>query len=242
MRGEEATARHKAGERTVNLTDELPKGTIPDVDFASAARRRAALELAAVVATGGLHLLFESVLHAKAAFIAAAGIGWCSYLVWRARREPDVLRVWGFRRDNLAPALRRAALASVPCAAFLLCLTAILGHEIPLVPLAWMLALYPFWGLVQQFLLQAIVASNIARVAGRKLPAVLIAATLFGVVHAPDWALCGLTFGVGLIFIPLWFWTPNILPLGLFHGWLGALAYLGVLGRDPWAEILKELR
>ena len=224
------------------MAEPTPTDRIPEASGEERARRRAALELTAVVATGGLHLLFESVLHAKAAFIVAAGIGWCSYLVWRVRREPEALEVWGLRGDNLAPAFRRAALASVPCAGFLLCLTAILDHQIPLIPLAWMLALYPFWGLVQQFLLQAIVASNIARVAGRRLPAVLIAATLFGVVHAPDWALCGLTFGVGLIFIPLWFWTPNILPLGLFHGWLGALAYLGVLGRDPWAEILKELR
>jgi hypothetical protein len=36
--------------------------------------------------------------------------------------------------------------------------------------------------------------------------------------------------------------TPNLIPLALAHGWLGALAYYMVLGRDVWAELTGGLQ
>ena len=49
--------------------------------------RRSLYEVAAVVATGLIHLLFEELFHAKGPFIVVALIGWCSYLIAAVRRD-----------------------------------------------------------------------------------------------------------------------------------------------------------
>jgi membrane protease YdiL (CAAX protease family) len=52
----------------------------------------------------------------------------------------------------------------------------------------------------------------------------------------PEIPLMLTTFGLGLVYIPLYLRYRNLWPLGLYHGWLGTLFYLWVLGRDPWVE------
>src|SRR6266542_6416475 len=61
-------------------------------------------EITVASATGVLHPLFVDVLHAKALFVALAGIGWSAYFVFRVRRDRSVLQDWGFRKENLRPA------------------------------------------------------------------------------------------------------------------------------------------
>src|SRR5262249_55580597 len=68
------------------------------------ARKRRIAEISAAAATGALHPLFIDVFHEKALFIAVAGIGWLVYFVYRVRQDWSVLRSWGFREKNLAPA------------------------------------------------------------------------------------------------------------------------------------------
>jgi len=96
------------------------------------------------------------------------------------------------------------------------------------------LALYPLWGLVQQFLLGALLARNLREFLP---PAAVVpaAALLFGLAHAPDWTLSALAFAAALVWIPIYLWRPNLWVLGISHGMLGALAYYAVLGRDAWA-------
>ena len=43
---------------------------------------------------------------------------------------------------------------------------------------------------------------------------------------------------LGLVFTPIYLRWRNLWPLGLYHGWLGALCYFWVIGRDPLLEIL----
>jgi hypothetical protein len=193
-----------------------------------------------VLLTGASHLVFESLLGAKAIFIPVASLLWAAYLVRRVRAEPEVLRTWGFRTDNLLRSFRVVGAVSAVAALGVGGLAFYLGNSLWTKSLLVMFLLYPAWGLVQQFLLQALVARNVAELTRSRLAAVLIAAALFGAVHAPDWLLCGLTFVLALLFVPLYLRERNLYPLGLFHGWLGAMAYIGILGRDPWAEILAE--
>ena len=107
-------------------------------------------------------------------------------------------------------------------------------HMLPL------LALYPVWGLVQQFLIQALVVGNLhdgvpaLRSAWKLAP---IGAALFSAAHWPDLTLMAATFLLGLAFTPLYLRVRNLWPLGVYHGWLGVLAYYWVLGRDPWTEL-----
>ena len=194
----------------------------------------------AVVLTGVLHLFFEEVLHQKLLFITLAVLGWGSYIVLSARRDPGVLRTWGFRRDNL-----RAALP-VPTAFFVLAsaaLAVVAWHQGTLHwhwHMAPLFLLYPLWGLIQQLLVQALFVRNVVR----EVPAlsapwriVPLAALLFGIVHWPDVRLMGATFLLGLAFTPMYLRVPNLWPLGVYHGWLGVLAYYWLLERDPWTEV-----
>ncbi len=197
-------------------------------------------EALAVVATGVLHFVFEEVLHQKALYIGLAVAGWGGYLLWRTRGDRGVLRGWGFRRDNLRAAFVAptvfAAIAAVALAGYALSRDALVWRWQMLV----LFALYPVWGVIQQFLVQALVVGNLVdtvpalRSAWRVTP---IAAALFGAVHWPDRTLVVATFALGCVFTPMYLRWRNLWPLGLYHGWLGVLTYYWVLGRDPWVEM-----
>lgn len=103
-----------------------------------------------------------------------------------------------------------------------------------------LLALYPIWGLIQQFLVQSLFARNLQRefaVFRSPLRIAPLAALVFSVVHWPDLRLCALTFVLGLVFTPIYLRWRNLWPLGMWHGWLGVFAYFWVLARDPWVEM-----
>ena len=194
----------------------------------------------AVVLTGVLHLVFEEVLHQKALFIALAVLGWGSYIVLSARRDPGVLQTWGFRRDNLRAALPAPTIFSL--LAFLALAGAGLAQDT--LRLNWhmvpLLLLYPIWGLIQQLLIQALFVRNVVReVPALRAPWLIVplAAFLFGIVHWPDVRLMVATFLLGLAFTPMYLHVRNLWPLGIYHGWLGVFAYFWLLDRDPWIEV-----
>ncbi len=201
-------------------------------------RRRAAGELAAVIATGLVHLVVEGTWpQAKPFFIGGCTVVWGAYVARRVARDRTVLASWGLRLDNV----RRATLVFAPVlvlgAGILLAYRLARGFQ-PLPASAVLLfALYPIWGLLQQFLLQGLIAGNLERLTVPLPALVAIAAVLFGLVHLPDWPLVGLTAVAGAIWTPLFLRTRNLLPLAVTHGWLGGLAYYWVLERDPWREM-----
>ena len=105
--------------------------------------------------------------------------------------------------------------------------------------------LYPIWGVVQQLLVQGMVAANLSDAPGglgSPYAVTPIAAVLFGAVHVPNWKLTAATFAMGLAFTPLYLRHRNLWPLGLYHGWLGALFYVWVLDRNPWRDIVRKER
>ncbi len=209
---------------------------IADASFA----RRRLLEVGAAVATGALHPLFVELLHAKAAFIASALLGWGIYVARRVRRDRSVLQVWGFRAENLGPALIVTSavglLGTVGLAAIAASQGTLRFHWHMLV----LLLAYPLWGLVQQFLVQALVVGNLTRGPRRVVPpwaVTIVSAGLFGVVHLPDWKLAVGTALLGAAFTPIYLKWRNLWPLGLYHGWLGVFFYFWLLGRDPWRGV-----
>jgi hypothetical protein len=218
-----------------------PRQTPQDGVLSFASARRARLEVAAVVGTGLLHLLFEEVLHQKALYIGLAAGGWLGYLGWRLRKNPGELRYRGFRRDGLRRAFVAPSIFGVLAALAIAGVGAARGtftlhwHMLPL------LALYPIWGWIQQFLVQALLARNLQL----GVPALAspwriapLAAICFGIVHWPDWWLVAATCALGLVFTPIYLRERNLWPLGLWHGWLGVLAYFWLLARDPWVEMV----
>ena len=199
--------------------------------------RRERGELIAAVATGLLHPFFLEVLDIKVVFVFGAVIGWGSYLIVRLRRYPSLLQTWGFRRAGLRESSRAAGAVLVLGLAAITLIAAIRGtlsfhwHILPL------LVAYPVWGVIQHFLLQALVARPLATRWPSRTLVVLFVSVLFALVHWPDPFLMGATLLLALCFTPIYLRWRNLWPLGFVHGWLGAFAYYLVLGRDPWADL-----
>ena len=202
-----------------------------------ASRRRAVGEIAAVIATGAVYLVFENVLHLKLPFLVACLAGWGTYGTLRMARDPQTRRDWGFRLDTLAP-------SAIACGVFYLVVAgAILAWRvwkgwIPIPPsTALLFVVYPVWGLCQQFVVQALIAGNLDRLGAPRAAIIPIAAILFGLAHAPDLSLMALCAGAGLVWTSIFLRFPNLLPISLTHAWLGSFVYLMILERNPWAEM-----
>lgn len=203
----------------------------------SFSRRRAVGEIAAVIATGAVFLIFENVLDLKLPFVVAAVAGWGIYAIHRMRRDPQTRRDWGFRMDTLAPSALACGILYVVVAGAILAWRAWTGW-IPIPPSTTILfAVYPLWGLCQQFVVQSLIAGNLDRLGAPRVAIVTVAALLFGLAHAPDWELAGLSAGAGLAWTSIYLRFPNLVPVSLTHAWLGSLTYLMILERNPWLEM-----
>jgi uncharacterized protein len=203
-------------------------------------RRRALGEIAAVLLTGVLFLVFENLLHLKLQFLVPCIVGWTAYLVHRVVKDRTVAAEWGLRVDNLrvaAPPILGVFAAGV--AALFAWHLAFGGRPIPRD--AWILfLLYPVWSLIQQFVLQALLAANLERLGVARIVVVPVAALLFGAAHLPDWPLAALCAAAGVAWTALYLRRRHLPLLALSHAWLGALAYYWVLGRDPWGEMFNR--
>ncbi|MBI3854421.1 MAG: CPBP family intramembrane metalloprotease [Planctomycetes bacterium] len=203
-------------------------------------RRRSLGELAAMFVTVALFLLFENVLHLKLQFLVPCIVAWTAYVAHRLAKERTLAAAWGIRLDNLKsaapPILGFFALGA---AALFAWRRAFGGLAIPAG--AWVIfLLYPVWSFLQQFVLQALVASNLERLGMARAAVVPIAAALFGLAHLPDWPLAGLCAASGLAWTAIYLRWRHLPLLALTHAWLGALAFYWVLGRDPWGEMFNR--
>ncbi len=200
-------------------------------------RRRAVGEIAAVIATGAVFLIFENVLDLKLPFVVAAIAGWGTYAIWRMRHNAQTRRNWGFRMDTLAPSALACGILYVVVAGAILVWRAWKGWT-PIPPsTAILFAVYPLWGLCQQFIVQSLIAGNLDRLGVPRAAIVPVAAILFGLAHAPDWELAGLSAGAGLAWTTIFLRFPNLFPIALTHAWLGTLTYVFILERNPWLEM-----
>lgn len=198
--------------------------------------RRAIGELGALLATVALFLVFENLLHLKLQFLIPAAALWAGYVALRLRAAPALASEWGLGRDSIAPA------APVLLGSFVVGLAGLVGWRLAvggpaLPPKAWVLFLaYPVWSLIQQFVLQVLVASNLQRLGLSRGVIVPLCAVLFGLAHLPDWPLAALCAVAGLAWTSIYLRRPHLPLLALCHAWLGALAFYWVLQRDPWTE------
>ena len=106
----------------------------------------------------------------------------------------------------------------------------------------WSIALYPVWGVAQQFALQNLIAKNIAGIFSKPVGVAVASATLFAISHYPRVELVGLTFVSGIFLTLVYRKVPNLWAVGIAHGLLGSLAFYLVLNEDPGAVILGFLR
>ena len=193
------------------------------------------LELGAVVATGLLHVLFQG-LGMKGLFVILTSVSWVTYIGWRVWQNPGLWRQWGFRADNFKASLLWPTIAFILAMVGMAVFAMSFGRDLWNEHIIILLLLYPVWGMLQQFLVQALGVSNLIQLfphVGQGL-IVLFGACLFSIAHFPEGWLMLATGVLGCAFIPCYLQHRNLWVLGLYHGWLGTFFYLWVLNQDPW--------
>jgi uncharacterized protein len=202
------------------------------------------IEIAAVVLTGLGKFIFMDLLHWRLPFIILSIVSWVVYVSYQSKRLPDILHYWGFRFDNFLNVLK----IILPFGVVSLILFFIVGFYRDTLNITWhifpILILYPIWGVIQQFLVIALVAGNLNDLKKYKVnrfSIILITAILFGLLHYPHYWLVLGTFILALLYGFIYLKSRNIYVMGLFHGWLGAIFFYTVVGRDPFAEVFGKL-
>ena len=129
--------------------------------------------------------------------------------------------------DNLRGSIGEVALATAAMG----CLVAGVGlaaggfHWVSWKRFGDMMLGYPAWGIAQQYVIQAFILRRL-RQAGLVGPlAVVATAVLFGLAHAPNWALAGSVAGAAVVWCTLFLRRANLITLGVSHGVLAVLLY-----------------
>jgi membrane protease YdiL (CAAX protease family) len=209
----------------------------------SISNKRRILEICAVIVTAIGKFIFMDYLNWRFLFVAVAIISWLTYIIYRNKKQPGIIRYWGFRTDNFKTVLKKVlpfgllAVITFFGVGFYQGTINITWHIIPI------LILYPIWGTIQQFLLIALTAGNLQDMKGQKLNKgiiILLSALLFGAIHYPFIWLMIATFILALFYGWIYLSERNIYVLGLFHGWLGGIFYYTILERDPFLEMFGK--
>jgi uncharacterized protein len=206
--------------------------------------RQRKLEVSAVVLTGVGKFIFMDWLGWKLPFILIAIVSWSIYVLIRQKKLPGIMHHWGFRTDNSRKVLKIV----LPFGLISIGTFFIVGSALGTINMTWhiipILIIYPIWGTIQQFLVIALVAGNLKDLNGHKFSdfvVILITALLFGLLHYPFyWLILG-TFVLALFYGFVYLRARNVFIMGIFHGWLGALFFYTVVGRDPFAEVFGKL-
>ena len=202
------------------------------------------MEITAALLTAAGKFLFMDYLGWQLPFIVTASLSWITYIIYRKRKLPGILKYWGFRTDNFKTVMKKV----LPFGIFSLITFIGVGLYQNTINITWhiipILILYPVWGVIQQFLLITLTAGNMQDLNRHPLNNEIIivtAALLFAGVHYPVlWLVAG-TFVLAVFYGWVYLSERNIYVLGLFHGWLGGLFYYTVLDRDPFVEIFGKL-
>lgn len=197
-------------------------------------------EIAAVLLTGLGNFLLADWLDLRLSFIAGACLFWTLFVAIRVTANPALLREWGFTTRNLGRSLALLAPVLIAATAAFAAYGALAGRSV----LNWHILpiglLYPVWGLVQQFLVVALLAGNMrkhSRIPERWI--VLLSSLIFAAAHVPALPLVAAAFFLGVVATTVFFRAGNLWALGLFHGWFATGLYYLVLGRDLWREVVS---
>ena len=206
--------------------------------------KRRSIELTAVLVTAAGKFIFMDYLNWRFPFVITAIAAWICYILYRNSHDKATLKNWGFRTDNFSKTVKMI----LPFGLLAVLTFIIIGFFQKTLNPTWhllpVLLFYPLWGIIQQYLLIALVAGNLNNMVGVSIShftIILLTAILFSVVHYPDYWLMSGTFILALFYGYVYLKSPNLYALGLFHGWLGAIFYYTVINRDPFLETFGKL-
>ena len=210
----------------------------------SASNKFKAFEISAVILTALGKFILVDYLHSRTVFILTAIVLWSFYLIYRGKRNPGILQYWGFRTDNF----NKVAKTILPFGILCLILFIGIGLYQHTINLTWhiipILILYPIWGIIQQFLVIALIVGNLQNDKSSNVKngfIIFLSALLFGLIHYPyGWLILG-SFMLAIFYGIIYLKERNLYALGIFHGWLGGLFFYTVVNRDPFIESFGRL-
>ncbi len=221
----------------------MAKSFNPETVAETISERRKILEIIAVVITGLGTFIFMDILQWRLLYIVVAIVSWTLYILYCRQKNSQILKYWGFRRDNF----NKVVLLVLPFGVISLIAFSAVGYSLDTINMTWhiipILILYPLWGTVQQFLMISLITGNMKDLKGDKMKPrtiMLVTAILFAFVHYPNVWLVGGTFILALFYAYIYLKNRNVFVLGLFHGWLGAIFFYTVVGRDPFLEVFGK--
>ncbi|MFW5686246.1 MAG: type II CAAX prenyl endopeptidase Rce1 family protein [Spirochaetota bacterium] len=200
------------------------------------------VELVAAATTAAGKFVLADWLGLQLEFTVGAIAFWVIYVVLRHKANPTVLQRWGFRRGRLREAALWSGLALLGGGGFCVVYALVAGGAIVNWNLALTLLLYPSWGLIQQFLLVALLADNVMALRRERTPefvVVMFSALIFSAIHFPETDLMTATFFLGAATTLIFFRTRNLWAVGVLHGWFASLFYFLVMGHDPLEPLLR---
>lgn len=141
---------------------------------------------------------------------------------------------WGLRPAAFLPALRAAALLTLPALAVIYAVGSARGTLHERAHPGRELAFLMVWGAGQQFALQTVLLREAQAVTSRRT-GIVLAAAVFGALHLPNPFLAPVTLLAALVWCWIYDRHPNLLPLALSHA-ISTLAILhafdpGLTGR-----------
>ena len=201
------------------------------------------LEIFGVILTGVGKFVFMDYFNWRLPFVVITILAWSFYVHYRYKKDNNVLKDWGFRKDNF----KSVFILLLPFIMVSILLFFVIGYIQGTINMTWhiipLLITYPIWGSIQQFLTIGLLAGNLKDLKSVKLNKIIIiftTAIFFSIVHYPSgWLMLG-TFILALLYGYMYLKAKNIYVLGILHGWLGALFYYTVVGQDPFADIFLK--
>lgn len=199
-------------------------------------------EIVAVIITSLGKFLFYDLLDQRLIFIIIMFAFWGSFIYLRVRKDPEILKEWGFRMDTFALVLKKVlpfgmiAVAACFGTGYLLGTIHLHWHMLPL------LIVYPIFGTLQQYLLMSLFAGNLDHQNNlNKGSIIFLTSLLFGLIHYPFfWLMLG-TFFLSLFYTFIFLSCRNLYVLGIFHGWIGTIFYFTVMEEDPFLKVFGPI-
>ncbi|MGM0505117.1 MAG: CPBP family glutamic-type intramembrane protease [Bacteroidota bacterium] len=201
-------------------------------------------EILAVVFTGIFKFLFVNVLELQFLFITLSILFWGFYIIYRKKKNKNILKYWGFTQTNFFKAFKMAGLFAFILIGIFTANAVFNHYQLFNIHLLYVLLLYPVWGLIQQFMMMSLILGNLNDMSSKKVPQIVyifITSILFSAVHFPSIILMIITFILALYYSQIFLRYRNLYALGFFHGWIGSFFYYYVLNLDSWEEIILPL-
>lgn len=202
------------------------------------------LEVAALALTGIGKFVFMDWLDLKFLYISVTIVFWIGYIFFRYKENKAILQYWGLNTLHF----KKTFFQLFPVALLIVIGFIVVGEYIETNILSWhiipILILYPLWGVIQQFIMIGIFASNLRDMQSVQLPQyviVILIALIFAGIHYPFLFLIIGTFFLALAYTTLFFKNRNLIVMGIYHGWLGAFFYYTIMGQDVLMDVFGKL-